>query len=242
MLALGTQRTFPFRVPGAAQADSLCPSALRTRNVENLADLGTLVHYRYGAFIDLSGFALQSSASGRMDGTVALSPAAGLVMALAGAVGGGPWAYWAYHASQVVSHPHVQAAVHQVGIVGADAAKTAYRWSEDADLGGDSICMGKWSAILAANGGFILCVVFMLLSCLCCATSGGLGWWGSRYHANTHKPRTPSQLQLEVVANFISSGGDSAIAQVAADLNVTEEAVRTWWVHWQLAHCGPRRA
>ena len=176
-----------------------------------------------------------------MDVPAVLSPTAGFAVALAGAVGGGPWAYWAYQATQVASHPHLQAAVRHVGHAGAEAAQSAYQWS--ADIDGDNICMGKWSAILAANGTLLMFVVFMLLGSLCCAISVGVGWWlAQRGQICTRKPHTSSQLQLEVVANFISSGGDSALSQVAADLNVTEEAVRTWWVHWQLAHCGPRRA
>ena len=174
-----------------------------------------------------------------MDGSVALSPTAGLAVAVAGAIGGGPWAYWAYHASQLATHPHVQTAVRQVGAAGVEAAQSAYHWS--ADIEGDNVCMGKWSALLAANGTIVICAGFVLLSCVCCAASGGFGWWlATRY--NTRGKRPSSQFQLEVVANFISSGGEPAISQVASDLDVTEEAVRTWWVHWQLAHCGPRRA
>ena len=59
-------------------------------------------------------------------------------------------------------------------------------------------------------------------------------------------PRNDMQVEhytkLARMAEFLSIGGDTAFAETAHDLQITEQALRDWWVHWNLGMAGPRRS
>jgi DNA-binding transcriptional regulator YdaS (Cro superfamily) len=175
-----------------------------------------------------------------------MSPAAGALLALAGAAGGGgiPWAMWALQAAH---SPEVQTAVFS-------GARTAAEWVDNED----EVCFKPWQVAL-----IVACVVITFVGaifgsvCVGAAVVGGGFWIGGRLsveavvkailrsarlgHLLSTASSPPSSSQFAQLADFISAGGQPAIDTAAAELAVSPEAVRTWWVQWQTVHRGPRR-
>ena len=163
------------------------------------------------------------------------------LLALAGAAGGGglPWALWAL---QSASDPHVQEVVAHAGAAGARAASAAASWIEEAVDVDDSpaaFCVPTWQLQLAvAVFMFFALAANFLLACCC----GPLGFLGGRLWARPWEPQASAHNHLEQLAKFLETGGPAAVEVSARELGVTPEALREWWVHWQFAHRGPRRA
>ena len=159
-----------------------------------------------------------------------------LVLAAAGA-GGGGICTWLTMAAEAAAHPKVQraavAAAHAAGEVVASGAHIVVNCN--------MLCVGYWPAIVIVN--IVLITAFLAGWCILGGfmVAGGSGWWLARSHAQPAASGRMDCRHLATLANFISSGGESAIQQAALELHVSPEAVRTWWVHWQLAHCGPQR-
>ncbi len=99
---------------------------------------------------------------------------------------------------------------------------------------------------LAAISNVVLLVVTIItasiaVACLC----GPLGFFGGRDWQRRRPPHNehgaPGTADLDQVARFIGVGGADAIREASIQLGVSEDAVREWWVTWQVAHLGPRR-
>ena len=98
--------------------------------------------------------------------------------------------------------------------------------------------------MIALTAVFFVCIA-IAVACCC----GPLGFLSGRAWAlrNPTQPSLPHTLAahpheyLYKLAKLIETGGEAAVASAAADLAVTPDAVRAWWVQWQMGHRGPSR-
>ena len=179
-------------------------------------------------------------------------PAHALALAAAAATGGA--SRWGLLALQAAQNPQVHEATRQVSIAGynvvAEVATRMYdedglQWHVDWKFGAFAIAL------------LVLCgfVAVLLWSCSFSALAGGavgviLTRNLSQPVSSTAIPRGQADVaaqsalldSLAAVANVIDTGGPQAVARVASELDVSEDAVRAWYVLWKQAIKCPRRS
>ena len=99
-----------------------------------------------------------------------------------------------------------------------------------------------WALLIASAGLLLIAVLICLAACSGFLLGGGGGWWAARcFLRERHEDADTTNADLEAMATFIAVGGEKALRESALELQVSEDAIRDWWVHWQAAHRGPRR-
>ena len=157
-----------------------------------------------------------------------------------------PLALWL---SETAQDPVVQEVVHdaasKIGSAGKKAAKQAASWiaeADEEDAAPAALCLGYWQVALLV---FLLIAAILMVNLGVACICGRLGFFGGRQWERWRHPVgravQSSARELARLADFISTGGQLAIATAAAKLATTPEAVQAWWVQWQIAHRGPLR-
>ena len=165
-------------------------------------------------------------------------PAHALALLAAAATGGA--SHWGMLALQAAHNPHVQHAVQESQRIAVDAAWQSAKWINE-----PSVVPGHYSfrmvCVVVAASLLVAAVVFCAWIGSVAAAGGGAWWLARRERYHHDRVAATSNGHLQALANFISTGGEPAIQETATQLGVSCEAVRTWWIHWQLAQCGPQR-
>ena len=152
----------------------------------------------------------------------------GALAALVAAAGGGSLAPLAMYAVQTAADPQYQLLAKETSRTGLDMAARAFT----------SYGQYEWFVVVL---GFIVAILSVALAITCCGQCGFLGFMGGHEWATRRGHQARPVGGLANMAAFITNGGQPAIAQLAKELNVSEQAVSEWWVHWQFAQRGPRR-
>ena len=141
--------------------------------------------------------------------------------------------------------------------------------SESLDEGGMWVCVGRWYFYLGVIAIVVSFMLLAAASACCCGPLGFVcGHTWARRQAprpaaaaapaapaataapaaaaapttTASQPAQPGSYQhLSQLAAFLATGGPPALDAAAQQLAVPRENVQAWWVHWQLAHSGPRR-